>query len=80
MKVLIVGAYGQVGQELINALKPIIGLENIITSDVRPPPESVKVLHHEHLDALDNLHFNYLLGKYQITDVYCLTALLSASG
>ena len=58
----------------------MIGLENIICSDVRLPPESVKIIHHEHLDALDTLHLNYLLGKYQITDVYCLTALLSASG
>jgi nucleoside-diphosphate-sugar epimerase len=29
---------------------------------------------------MNALHLNYLLGKYQITDVYCLTALLSASG
>lgn len=58
----------------------MVGLENIITSDIRPPPASVEVLHHEHLDALDNLHLNFLIGKYKITDVYCLTALLSASG
>jgi dTDP-4-dehydrorhamnose reductase len=80
MKVLLVGAYGQVGQELIRALKPLIGLENIVCADLRLPPESVKVIHHEHLNALDNPHLNYILGKHQITDVYCLAALLSASG
>lgn len=46
MRVLIVGAYGQVGQELIRALKPMIGLENIICADIRLPPQSVKVTHH----------------------------------
>jgi dTDP-4-dehydrorhamnose reductase len=46
MRVLIVGAYGQVGQELIRALKPMIGLENIICADIRLPPTSVKVTHH----------------------------------
>ncbi len=46
MRVLIIGAYGQVGQDLIRALKPIVGLENIVCSDIRTPPESVKVQHH----------------------------------
>lgn len=46
MRVLIVGAYGQVGQELIRALKPMIGLENIICADIRLPPQSVQVKHH----------------------------------
>lgn len=46
MRVLIVGAYGQVGQELIRALKPMIGLENIICTDIRLPPQSVQVKHH----------------------------------
>ena len=43
MKVLIAGAYGQVGQELIRALTPRIGLSNIICADVREPPNNVKV-------------------------------------
>lgn len=80
MRVLIVGAYGQVGQELIRALKPMIGLENIVCADLRLPPASVDIKHHEHLNATDSLHLNYILGKYQITDVYCLAALLSATG
>jgi len=46
MRVLIVGAYGQVGQELIRALKPMIGLENIICADLNLPPKSVEVMHH----------------------------------
>jgi dTDP-4-dehydrorhamnose reductase len=36
MRVLIIGAYGQVGQELVRSLKPLIGLQNIVCSDVRP--------------------------------------------
>lgn len=41
MKVLLIGAYGQVGQELIRALSAKIGLNNVICSDIRQPPSNV---------------------------------------
>ena len=36
-KVLVLGAAGQLGVELVNALKGIYGRSNVITSDVRKP-------------------------------------------
>jgi uncharacterized protein YbjT (DUF2867 family) len=46
MKVLIAGAYGQVGQELIRALSSRIGINNVICADIREPPSNVHVSIH----------------------------------
>ncbi len=43
MKILLAGAYGQVGQELIRALSFRMPLKNIICADLREPPSNVKV-------------------------------------
>ena len=36
--------------------------------------------HHEHLDALDKSAIEQLVTKYDVGEVYCLAALLSATG
>jgi uncharacterized protein YbjT (DUF2867 family) len=46
MKVLLAGAYGQVGQELIRALTAKIGASNIVCADIRAPPGNVHVNTH----------------------------------
>lgn len=79
-KVLISGAYGQVGLELYRALSLKIGAENIICTDVRPPPTNVQVKHHYILDALNKEQFFNFLKEHKITEVYSLAALLSATG
>lgn len=53
MKVLLAGAYGQVGQELIRALSTRLPLQNIICADLREPPSNVHVAVHETLNVLD---------------------------
>jgi hypothetical protein len=63
-KILISGAYGQVGLELYRALSLKIGADNIICSDVRPPPPNVQVKHHYILDALNKEEFFYFLKKH----------------
>ena len=44
MRVFIVDAYGQIGQLNIRSLKSIIWLENIVCSDARLSPKSVKIV------------------------------------
>ena len=80
MKVLLAGAYGQVGQELIRALSIKIGPENIVCADLRAPPANVKVRIHEQLDILNKDQLYSIIKKHNITDLYCLAALLSATG
>lgn len=80
MKILLAGAYGQVGQELIRALSKRYALSNIICADVREPPSNVKVEVHEHLNVLDRTDLEKIIKKHQVKQVYCLAALLSATG
>lgn len=52
-KVLLVGAYGQVGQELITALSKKIGIENIICCDLKNPPQNLGIKNHITLNSVD---------------------------
>ncbi len=79
-KILLNGAYGQVGQELIRALSKRIGMQNIVCSDLKEPPSHLGVVHHEHLNALDKPAIEHVIEKYNIDEVYSLAALLSATG
>lgn len=47
---------------------------------MRPPPPNIQVKHHEILDALDRDALFKVLKKHQITELYSLAALLSATG
>ena len=53
MKILILGAYGQVGTELIAALAKRVGINNIVCSDLKEPPKGLGVKIHETVNALD---------------------------
>lgn len=76
-KILIIGAGGQVGQELSALLREIYGRENVITSDIREPEEVNGPF--EVLDAMDAGKLNSIVEEYGITEVYHLAALLSAT-
>jgi nucleoside-diphosphate-sugar epimerase len=80
MKILLAGAYGQVGQELIRALSARTGLSNIICADLREPPAHLRVAVHETLNVLDRKQLYQIIEKHQVKQVYCLAALLSATG
>ena len=80
MKILLAGAYGQVGQELIRALSQRVPLSSIVCADLREPPSNVKVQVHETLDVLSRKQLYDLIDKHKINQVYCLAALLSATG
>ena len=51
MKTLLLGAYGQVGQELMMALSKRIGMQNIVCADIKEPPSHLNVQIHEKVDA-----------------------------
>jgi nucleoside-diphosphate-sugar epimerase len=78
-KILIIGAGGQIGLELTENLSKIYGNENVIPSDLKQ--ESVfKLNSYEQLDALDKDALFKIVKKHNITQVYHLAALLSATG
>ena len=79
-KILIIGACGQIGTELTQKLRSIHGTDNVIASDIRKL--DVPVVHAGPFEVVNALDFNQieaLIEKYEITDIYMMAALLSAT-
>ncbi len=80
-KILIIGANGQIGSELIAALRTKYGQDNVIGMDLREPSEEQKKGGPWELgDATSKTSIEALIKKYQIDTVFHLAALLSATG
>ncbi len=78
-KILIIGANGQIGTELAQALASRHGNDNVITSDLAPEGR-VPALTHEMLDATDAAAIAAVVKRHSITQIYLLAAALSATG
>jgi nucleoside-diphosphate-sugar epimerase len=79
-KILIIGACGQIGTELTQKLRSIYGNDNVIASDIRKLNNNiVNNGIFEVVNALDYNQIEHLVEQYQITDVYLMAALLSAT-
>src|SRR5690606_6740829 len=79
-KILISGACGQIGTELTQQLRKVYGVEDVIASDVRTLDNSV--VNDGILEVVNALDFNQIqevVEKHKITDVYLMSALLSAT-
>ncbi len=77
-KILVVGASGQLGSELIYNLRDVYGIENVIASDVKPT-EQFKDGVFEVMDVLDVDGLHSIIKRHNINQVYLLAALLSAT-
>lgn len=80
MKILITGALGQIGSELSMALKNIYGDKNVICSDLHSQNILPQYQPYETLNILDKESLNAIIKKHQITHIYHLAAILSATG
>ncbi|MGI8892685.1 MAG: NAD-dependent epimerase/dehydratase family protein [Bacteroidia bacterium] len=79
-KILILGAGGQIGTELVTELRSKRGPENIIATDIKDKDEEFKNSGpFEILDVLDKDKLFGLIRKYDVGEVYLLAALLSAT-
>jgi threonine 3-dehydrogenase len=77
-KILIVGANGQLGSVLTEALQKKYGIEQVIASDLYHKPD-----YNEYFEVLDGTDFNQLhqiVVNHKITEIYHLAAILSANG
>lgn len=81
-KILITGALGQIGTELVTALRQKYGNKNVIASDLRnDPPEAFKNAGpYIVLDATNIVKMGELIQKYEIDTIYHLAGILSATG
>ncbi len=79
-KVLVVGAGGQIGTELVMELRATLGADNVVATDVKDKPGELKETGpFEMMDILDANALHTIVKKYEITEVYLLAALLSAT-
>ncbi len=77
--ILVIGALGQIGKDLIEALRKKYGKERVWASDIRMS-EDVDAAPFRQLDALDGDQLKALVQEENIGEVYQLAAILSAKG
>lgn len=79
-RILIIGASGQIGTELTVFLREKFGSHKVIASDIREGnQELMDSGPFEILDAMDYDAIEHLVIQYEITDVYLMAAMLSAT-
>ena len=79
-RILIIGSSGQIGTELVMELRSMYGHNNVIASDIRPSSSEVMESGpFEKLDIMEEKLLRDVVKKYEITQVYLLAALLSAT-
>ncbi len=79
-RILIIGASGQIGNELTMCLRNMYGNQKVIASDIREASDAVMESGpFEILDAMDYDAILKIVARYKITDVYLMAAMLSAT-
>jgi nucleoside-diphosphate-sugar epimerase len=78
--ILVTGALGQIGSELVPALRRRYGAERVIASDVRIPAETGPggEGRFAYLDCVHIRQIEHVVERYDIGTIYHLAALLSA--
>ena len=79
--ILVLGASGQIGTELIEKLRTVYGSAHVVASDIRNgSPSLMNSGPFEIIDATDKEAILTVVKKYNITQIYLLAAMLSATG
>jgi nucleoside-diphosphate-sugar epimerase len=78
-RILVTGANGQLGSELVAALRRRVGQEAVLGADLTPPDDE-SAAPYVVQDVTDRDGLDALIGDYRIDTVFHLASLLSASG
>lgn len=79
-KILVIGASGQIGSELTLKLRELYGKQEVIASDIKSGGDELMFSGpFEIADAVDKTRIEELIEKHNITDVYLMAAMLSAT-
>jgi nucleoside-diphosphate-sugar epimerase len=80
-KILVIGASGQIGVELTLALRKLYGNSNVVASDLREENELLKGSGpYVSLDVMNKEMLHVQVIRQNITQIYLLAAILSATG
>src|ERR1700743_2716726 len=79
-KILITGACGQIGTELVKALREKHGTQKVIATDIHDLNRNTLEKPYYTLDVLNAEALEWTVRKHGITQIYHLAAVLSANG
>jgi len=81
-KILVIGANGQIGTELVTALRQIHGAECVIASDISGANYAIRNTAgpYEFANVMDKDNLHHIFDKHRPNQVYLLAAILSAVG
>ncbi len=78
--ILVIGAAGQIGTDLVIELRKRYGDSQVVASDIRDASEEImEGGPFVHLDIMDELKLNQIVKEFGVTQVYLLAAILSAT-
>ncbi len=77
-RILVTGANGQIGSELVAELRRRYGKSNILASDIFQPEDVIEPF--GIINILDNERLRQVVEQQEVTQIYHLAAILSAKG
>ena len=76
--ILVTGAYGQIGSELVPVLRERFGANQVIASDIKTPVGASSDVPFEYLDCTKMRQIEDVIRRHDIGSIYHLAAMLSA--
>ncbi len=79
-KILVIGAAGQIGSELVLELRKVYGNGNVYATDIKPAPADImEDGPFQILDVMDDKQLIHFIIRHKITQIYHLAAVLSGN-
>lgn len=78
--ILVIGAAGQIGSELVVELRKIYGSDHVFATDIKqPPPDILEGGPFQILDVMDDKQLIHFIIRHKINQIYHLAAVLSGN-